>query len=133
MYRIYPPAVILTLVAKSRTTGELVGFVCIRPKRCFPLLSKNVRLQGSFFLGVRDDYQRSWIGTRLGSKGIELAKKNGIRKAAIRVHVDNSRAIMLWEKKFGCKKVGVTRGVTDWRGNRYDMIEMELDLDEASG
>jgi len=132
MSRIYPQGVFLTLLAKSKTTGELVGFVTIRLSRYYPPLSRKVLLQGRVSLGVRDDYQRRWIGTRLADEGIKLAAKHNIRKLLFRVHIDNTRAILLWEKKFGCKRVGVIKDVKGWRGNRHNMLEMELDLDKAS-
>lgn len=122
LLRTFPFTVILYLVGINQR-NEVIGFAFIRVKKSL--------LEGSFLgeLGifVREDCQGKGVGSKLTESLIELARKENVKKIHLAVLTDNVKAIHLY-KKYGFKTKRIISGGDIWRGQRYDSIEMWLDI-----
>jgi len=117
----FPFAVILYSVGINQR-NEVIGFAFIKVKK----LLKDSFL-GELGIFVRENHQGRGVGSKLTESLIELARKENVKKIYLRVLTDNVKAIHIY-KRYGFKKKGIIRGGDIWRGQRYDSIEMWLDI-----
>jgi len=117
LVKVLPHVVYLGVVAVNKQ-GEVIGFAFVKPVS---------HLYGDLGIAVRDDYQGRGVGSKLMSNLISLVKKVGLKRIRLTVLADNYRAIRLYEK-FGFKKTKLIKDGEHYRGQRYDCVEMWLDL-----
>ncbi|MFB0561858.1 MAG: N-acetyltransferase family protein [Candidatus Lokiarchaeia archaeon] len=122
LLRVYTPSVFLSMVATNEF-NEIIGFIFIKVKR--RASKKNFLWELGIF--VREDYQGKGVGSKLTESLIELARKENVKKIHLTVLTDNVIAIHIY-KKYGFKTKRGIMGGDIWRGQRYDSIEMWLDI-----
>lgn len=122
LLHIYPYSVFSSLVATSKG-NEIIAFAFLKVKKRLP----NRSFLAELGMVIKDNYQGRGLGSRLMAHLIEIAKKEGIRRTYLRVLTNNIRAISLY-RKYGFKEKGIIERGDIWRGQRYNCIEMWLDI-----
>lgn len=80
---------------------------------------------GTLGMGVRKDFRRLGIGTRLLEQTIGEAKKLGLERIELEVFASNTAAIRLYEKA-GFLVEGVKKKARKLDGEHDDLVEMAL-------
>jgi len=122
LLRVYTPPVFLSIVATNEF-NEIVGFIFTKVKG----RGSKKNFLGELGIFVREDCQGRGVGSKLMESLIKLARRENVKKIYLRVLTDNVKAIHLY-KKYGFKTKGIIRGGDIWRGQRYDSIEMWVDI-----
>ena len=118
-----PHCCLLPLVATNET-NEILGFAYLK-------ISKRRLTNHSFSavlgIGIKDDYQGMKLGSKLIDELIKLGRNESISKINLTVMTSNVRAINMYTKH-GFKQGRLIRDGEIWLGNKYDYLEMALDL-----
>ena len=118
LLRVYPFAVFLAIVSVNKS-GELVGFAFVKVKS---------RLSRESFLGelgifLKNGYQRKYVGSKLLSCLLVLAKNEKVEKIYLTVLANNLVALHLYEK-YGFNTTRRMPQAEIWHGQRFDSVEM---------
>jgi len=122
LLRVYTPTVFLSMVATNEF-NEIIGFIFLKVKR----RASEKNSFGELGIFVREDCQGLGVGHKLMGSLIELARKENVKKIYLSVLTDNVKAIHLYNK-YGFKTKRMIKGGDIWRGQRYDSLEMWLDI-----
>ena len=94
---------------------EVVGHLALMVYAC-----PRTRHSAHFGIAVRDDWQRRGVGTALMQAALDLADNwLNLTRLDLRVYVDNTRAIALYEK-FGFEREGTHRRFSFRNGEYVD-------------
>jgi ribosomal protein S18 acetylase RimI-like enzyme len=99
---------------------EVVGWCDISPMRF-----EGFTHCGRLGMGVRKDFRRLGIGTRLIERTISEAKEKGLERIELEVLASNTLAIKLYEK-MGFVVEGVKKKTRKLGGAYDDLVEMAL-------
>ncbi len=113
-----PPEGLYSLVACA--DGEVVGNLGLETSPNRP----RMRHVGSIGMAVRDDWQGKGVGTALMEAALDLADNwLNLMRIELRVYVDNSSAVALYEK-FGFEIEGTHRRLAFRNGEYVDAYSM---------
>ena len=113
-----PPEGLYSLVACA--DGEVIGNLGLETSPNRP----RMRHVGSIGMAVRDDWQGKGVGTALMEAALDLADNwLNLTRIELRVYVDNSGAVALYEK-FGFEVEGTHRRLAFRNGEFVDAYSM---------
>jgi ribosomal protein S18 acetylase RimI-like enzyme len=99
-------------------SNEIIGFAFIKLKNGH---------YGSLGIVIRDEFQGMGIGSKLMDYLITLARRERLRKIRLTTLANNYTAIKFFGK-YGFKKTKFIKKSNNYRGKKYDYVEMWLDL-----
>jgi ribosomal protein S18 acetylase RimI-like enzyme len=114
---------LLALVAVNEK-NEVIGFAYLTISKQHSTAN---RLSAELGIGLKDDYQGMRLGSRLMDELIKSGKNEGIVRINLTVMTSNLRAINMYTNH-GFKQGRLVQDGEIWKGNRYDYLEMEIDL-----
>ena len=100
--------------------GLVIGWCDVSPMRL-----EGFTHRGTLGMGVRREYRRLGIGTRLITQTIDKAKEKGLERIELEVFASNTPAISLYEK-VGFVVEGMKKKARKLDGAYDDIVDMAL-------
>lgn len=124
LYKIYPFAIFLSVVAADKDKVVSYGFLIVRNKYKSDLFSVELGI------AVRDHYQGEGLGKKMMNELISYAKTEPIGEITLTTRTDNKVAYGLY-KGLGFVDQKILKGESEWQGKKYDMHKMSYALKKS--